>query len=224
MAWELIVIGMFFALALILIQSPSPMLIAVGMYLPFPTVMAIFAGGLIKWVLDSIVKRKTRGDAKRGEAVENRGLLVASGLVAGEALVGILLAAVVALNVKFFCDDSFQKEAGAAQGFMTRIERVEGTPAERAQAILADTSLARLAEVQGKDARQLAGFIGKQESLADTRCLGDEPGWFHQAWLGFLIILGLALYMILTSLRALRPQKPRDGGASPGADPPPAVG
>ncbi|RME20895.1 MAG: OPT family oligopeptide transporter, partial [Deltaproteobacteria bacterium] len=37
MAWELIVIGMFFALALILIQSPSPMLIAVGMYLPFET-------------------------------------------------------------------------------------------------------------------------------------------------------------------------------------------
>ncbi|MBW1810895.1 MAG: OPT/YSL family transporter, partial [Deltaproteobacteria bacterium] len=83
MAWELIIIGMFFAVALILIQSPAPMLIAVGMYLPFQTTLAIFMGGLIKWTLDAVVAKKTK-DKKAAETVENRGLLVASGLVAGE--------------------------------------------------------------------------------------------------------------------------------------------
>jgi len=48
MPWHYIVIGMLFAVALILIGSPSPMLIAVGMYLPFTTTAAIFVGGLIK--------------------------------------------------------------------------------------------------------------------------------------------------------------------------------
>jgi len=218
MAWELIIIGMFFALALILIQSPSPMLIAVGMYLPFPTVMAIFTGGLIKWLLDTLVKRRTKGDAKAGEVVENRGLLVASGLVAGEALVGILLAAVVALNVKFFCTENFQAEVAGAQAFMKQIERVEGSPDERARAILADPTLRSLKSFAGQDEKQLKGMIGKQESLAATRCLGDEPSWFHQAWAGFLVIALLALYMILTSLRALvgrgatAPPRP-EGGA-----------
>ena len=48
--WELILVGVFFAVALIFIGAPSPMLIAVGMYLPFPTTMAIFLGGVISWI------------------------------------------------------------------------------------------------------------------------------------------------------------------------------
>ncbi|HHL72468.1 MAG TPA: oligopeptide transporter, OPT family, partial [Bacteroidetes bacterium] len=49
MAWPLVIAGMFLAVGLILINSPSPMLIAVGMYLPFSATAAIFVGGLIKW-------------------------------------------------------------------------------------------------------------------------------------------------------------------------------
>ena len=52
MAWPLVIAGMFFAIALILIGSPSPMLISVGMYLPFNTTFAIFVGGLIKYIVD----------------------------------------------------------------------------------------------------------------------------------------------------------------------------
>src|SRR6185436_8724515 len=80
MPWGLILMGMAFGLALILISAPSPMLIAVGMYLPFETVSAIFLGGVIQWV------------ASRRGADEEKGTLLASGLIAGEALVGILLA------------------------------------------------------------------------------------------------------------------------------------
>jgi putative OPT family oligopeptide transporter len=52
MAWPLVIMGAIFAIALILIGAPSPMLIAVGMYLPFHTTFAIFIGGIIKWIAD----------------------------------------------------------------------------------------------------------------------------------------------------------------------------
>ena len=46
MPWGLILFGMCFSVALILIKAPSPTLIAVGMYLPFETTGAMFLGGL----------------------------------------------------------------------------------------------------------------------------------------------------------------------------------
>jgi len=98
MAWPLVISGMLFAIALILIGSPSPMLIAVGMYLPFPTTFAIFVGGLIKYIVDKTSESKSRDQADR-DVVDNTGLLLASGLVAGEALVGIILAGIVVANI-----------------------------------------------------------------------------------------------------------------------------
>ncbi len=52
MAWGLLAIGAAFGVALLLCGARSPMLIAVGMYLPFDTSSAIFIGGLIKWMVD----------------------------------------------------------------------------------------------------------------------------------------------------------------------------
>ncbi len=98
MAWPLVIAGMFFAVALILIKSPSPMLIAVGMYLPFPTTFAIFIGGLIKFAVDKMAERKKASESEK-EVVHNTGLLLASGLVAGEALVGIILAGFVGAGI-----------------------------------------------------------------------------------------------------------------------------
>ncbi len=98
MAWPLVVAGMFFAVALIMIKSPSPMLVAVGMYLPFPTTFAIFIGGLTKYIVDRVSEKKVEKDSDR-DIVHNTGLLLASGLIAGEALVGILLAAFVGANI-----------------------------------------------------------------------------------------------------------------------------
>jgi putative OPT family oligopeptide transporter len=99
MAWPLVVAGMLFAIALILIQSPSPMLIAVGMYLPLNTTFSIFIGGLIKLVLDRFAEKQLRKNSKQKETVENTGLLLASGLIAGEALTGILIAFLVIMNL-----------------------------------------------------------------------------------------------------------------------------
>lgn len=98
MAWPLVIAGMFFAVALILLGAPSPMLIAVGMYLPFQTTFAIFVGGIIKLAVDKLTEKKLKADGDK-EVVHNTGLLLASGLVAGEALVGIILAAFVGAGI-----------------------------------------------------------------------------------------------------------------------------
>jgi putative OPT family oligopeptide transporter len=92
MAWPLVVVGIFIGIALILLQVRSPMLFAVGMYLPFATTSAIFVGGLIRWLTDTMSARQGHNEAQRAR-VENVGILAASGLIAGEALVGLVTAA-----------------------------------------------------------------------------------------------------------------------------------
>lgn len=158
MAWPLVLAGMLFAVALILLSSPSPMLISVGMYLPFTTTFAIFIGGIIKYItekradkeiekqlstgavaksieeevekeietefpaaevngltgklkdtiaqiitlkkIELVVKKKAEKVEEKKTFVESAGLLIASGLVAGEALVGIILAILVVSQIK----------------------------------------------------------------------------------------------------------------------------
>jgi putative OPT family oligopeptide transporter len=89
MAWGLIGIGLAFGLALIMCGARSPMLIAVGMYLPLSTVSAIFVGGAIKWFVGRAAARRS---AQERRSIEDKGTLLASGLIAGEALMGIVLA------------------------------------------------------------------------------------------------------------------------------------
>ncbi len=93
MAYPLVIAGMAFAVGLILIKAPSPMLIAVGMYLPFSATSAIFVGGLIKWIHSYTLKRKNATEEETTKA-ENVGILVSSGLIAGEALMAVALALV----------------------------------------------------------------------------------------------------------------------------------
>ena len=94
MAWPLVIAGMFMALGLILIKAPAPMLIAVGMYLPFPSTAAIFVGGVIKWIFDGVLERR-RASAEEKSRAENVGILVSSGFIAGESLMAVVLALVV---------------------------------------------------------------------------------------------------------------------------------
>ncbi|HYZ83240.1 MAG TPA: oligopeptide transporter, OPT family [Bryobacteraceae bacterium] len=91
MPWPLVVTGMALGIALIMVQVKSPMLFAVGMYLPFATTFAIFVGGLVKWLSDTIRDRQNFNEAQKAR-IENIGILVASGLIAGEAMVGLIVA------------------------------------------------------------------------------------------------------------------------------------
>jgi putative OPT family oligopeptide transporter len=98
MPWGLIIIGMSLSVSLIMIKAPSPMLIAVGMYLPFETTFAIFVGGSFKWVAEKLATKKKLSEEARG-LFENKGILIASGFIAGEAITGVILAGLVLLGV-----------------------------------------------------------------------------------------------------------------------------
>ncbi len=91
MPWPLVVCGMFMGIGMILLQVKSPMLFSVGMYLPLGTTFAIFVGGMIRGILDKIQERRGLNAAQRAR-VENVGVLAASGLIAGEALAGLVVA------------------------------------------------------------------------------------------------------------------------------------
>jgi putative OPT family oligopeptide transporter len=91
MAWPLVIVGMLMGFALILVQVRSPMLVAVGMYLPLETTFAIFVGGMIKGLSDRMAAKRNFNDAQKAR-VSNVGILLAAGLIAGEGLTGLLRA------------------------------------------------------------------------------------------------------------------------------------
>jgi len=94
MAWPLVVVGILLGLAMIMIEVKSVMLFSVGMYLPLGTTFAIFVGGIIRWMTDSLRDRRGFNDAQKAR-VDNAGVLTASGLIAGEALCGLVVAGLV---------------------------------------------------------------------------------------------------------------------------------
>jgi putative OPT family oligopeptide transporter len=91
MPWPLVVVGVFMGIALIMMQVKSPMLVAVGMYLPLQTTAAIFLGGVFRSVGDWMAERRGYNPAQKTR-VENAGILTSSGLIVGEALLGLVWA------------------------------------------------------------------------------------------------------------------------------------
>src|SRR5258707_3809856 len=89
MAWPLVIAGILLGIAMIMFKVRSPMLVAIGMYLPIAITSAIFLGGMIRWVLDSIRKRRSFNEPQNAR-IENVGVLVAPGLIPGEDLAGFV--------------------------------------------------------------------------------------------------------------------------------------
>jgi len=100
MAWPLIIVGMVMGFGFILMQVRSPMLVCVGMYLSLGTTFAIFVGGLIKGALDRVSAKRQMNDAQKAR-IENTGVLLAAGLIAGEALIGLLFAGLAIAEVEY---------------------------------------------------------------------------------------------------------------------------
>ena len=95
MAWPLVIVGILLGIAMIMIEVKSVMLFSVGMYLPLGTTFAIFVGGVIRWFTDRLRDQRKLNVAQKAR-VDNAGVLTASGLIAGEALCGIAIAAIIA--------------------------------------------------------------------------------------------------------------------------------
>lgn len=98
MAWPLIIVGMMMGVGFILMQVRSPMLVSIGMYLPLETTFAIFVGGIIKGIVTMFGEKKKLNEAQQAR-VENTGILIAAGLIAGESLFALVLAGFAFANI-----------------------------------------------------------------------------------------------------------------------------
>lgn len=92
--WALILIGIFVAIVVEILGIPV-LPFAVGMYLPFSLSAGIMAGGVVRWILE----RRRMKDEKEKKASIERGTLFTSGLIAGEGLMGVILAICAVLKV-----------------------------------------------------------------------------------------------------------------------------
>lgn len=104
--WNMIWIGAVIAVVIIIIDKVleargsdfrTPVLaVAVGIYLPLELTVPIFIGGMIAWYAGKKVKARAlaagENPEKAARNAEHRGLLFSSGLITGEALIGIILA------------------------------------------------------------------------------------------------------------------------------------
>lgn len=90
--WSLVIIGAGIAFVVELMNIPA-LPFAIGLYLPLELNTPILIGGLMAWGVTKVLPQKEH------KVANERGLLVASGLVAGDALVGVGLAALLAKGI-----------------------------------------------------------------------------------------------------------------------------
>jgi hypothetical protein len=88
--WALVLIGVFLAIAIELMGVQS-LPVTVGVYLPITTSAGMFAGGIIRWLVERRVRSENRSLA---EIESGPGVLFSSGLIAGGAICGIVIAAI----------------------------------------------------------------------------------------------------------------------------------
>ena len=86
--WNLVLIGASFSVVAELLSVPS-LPFAVGIYLPLSTMTPVFLGGVIKYFVETKKQSKTENVA---EKQSNKGVLLSSGLIAGEGIMGVLIA------------------------------------------------------------------------------------------------------------------------------------
>ncbi len=96
--WNLVFVGVAITIVAELIQIPS-LVFAIGLYLPIHLSLPILIGGLVRWFFERKKKDETEEQAKARETKSEAGVLYSSGLIAGEGIVGILLAVFAIIKV-----------------------------------------------------------------------------------------------------------------------------
>lgn len=119
MVWPFVIAGMVLAFVLILIDLPV-LPVAIGIYLPFTLAIPIFAGGIVRHLTNGVIEKKygsaeeeeisewelaiKQTDVKPKEKIIRTGLLFTAGLIAGEALMGVIVAFLIigGINLAIF--------------------------------------------------------------------------------------------------------------------------
>ena len=94
--WALVFCGVGIAVAIEILGLPI-LPVAIGLYLPIHLSAPIFVGGVVRWYLEN---KKKCADEKERKSIIDNGVLYSSGLIAGEGLVGILLAIFAIIKFK----------------------------------------------------------------------------------------------------------------------------
>jgi putative OPT family oligopeptide transporter len=116
MVWPFVIAGAVLAFVLILIDLPV-LPVAIGIYLPFTLSVPIFGGGIVRHVTNKFIERKygsaeeeeisewelaiKQTGVKPKEKIIRTGLLLTAGLIAGEALMGVIVAFLIIGGIDF---------------------------------------------------------------------------------------------------------------------------
>ena len=114
MVWPFVLAGAILAFVLILIDLPV-LPVAIGIYLPFTLSVPIFGGGIVRHFTNRYIEKKygsaeeeeisewelaiKQTDVKPKEKIIRTGLLLTAGLIAGEALMGVIVAFLIIANI-----------------------------------------------------------------------------------------------------------------------------
>lgn len=112
--WALVFIGVFIAIV-IEILGISVLPVAIGLYLPLELTSTIMIGGVIRWFVD----KKKKNKEENAEA--NGGVLFCSGMIAGEGLIGILLAIFAVAGLEDVIDLSSTFSTGIMGGIVLMV-------------------------------------------------------------------------------------------------------
>ena len=91
--WELVAAGAFLAVILALLRLPV-LPVAIGIYLPVQLSVCVMAGGAVRLLIEYLSAKR------KNDAAVNRGVLFCSGMIAGEGVVGVLLAVLAILGLE----------------------------------------------------------------------------------------------------------------------------
>ena len=124
--WALVLVGMGIA-AVMELSGVRSLPFAVGAYLPLSTSSPIFIGGLVKWIVDK------KRNSKEEESEIGPGALFSSGLIAGGALTGILIAILIGTP---FGTDASGKEISIMDKLNTGISQSLGASGDLISLVL----------------------------------------------------------------------------------------